>query len=495
MQNFALEVVNVNDAPQIGAILANQQGTGGKPWQYRLPTNAFRDIDKGDVLTLSAKLDNGQPLPSWLKFDGKTGQFSGTLPSSEQASAYRIAVTATDKAGAQAKQVFNLSIAADIRTFKGTAGNDQISGTDGNDVLDGGAGNDSLFPMGGSDIIRFKGNFGQDTVFNGNNGYARIAEDYTVLEFPDLKAEDIVVSNKNNTDLIISTKNGNNKVTVINHFLRGEETGYRIDEIRLAYGRKLGRSEIRKLTQLSTSGDDILYGTVGSDTLNGGAGNDTLWAMEGDDNLSGGPGNDKLMADVGNDKLDGGLGDDELHGSDGNDELNGGDGNDYLEGGPGNDIYRFNGNFGQDYIQNKDRNSLRPGDQFDRIDFTDLQQQDLIFRRSGNNLLLVSKKYANNQVTVLDHFRDNGKTAARIDEIRFADGSRLYYDAINKLVQQPAGNPPRANLVQDRYAANAARQAQVMMQAMAASGAQPLDNLMTPDNPPLVPPLLSNLKP
>ncbi|EHM54654.1 type I secretion target GGXGXDXXX repeat-containing domain protein [Cardiobacterium valvarum F0432] len=189
-QNFALEVVNVNDAPQIDTALANQQGTGGKQWQYRLPSDAFRDIDKGDVLTLSAKLDNGQPLPSWLAFDAATGQFSGTPPSSEQAGTYRIAVTATDKAGAQARQAFNLSIAADIRTFKGTAGNDQISGTDGNDVLDGGAGNDSLFPMGGSDIIRFKGNFGQDTVFNGNNGYARIAEDYTVLEFPDLKAED-----------------------------------------------------------------------------------------------------------------------------------------------------------------------------------------------------------------------------------------------------------------------------------------------------------------
>ena len=95
----------------------------------------------------------------------------------------------------------------------------------------------------------------------------------------------------------------------------------------------------------------------------------------------------------------------------------------------------------------------------------------------------------------MDHFRDNGKTAARIDEIRFADGSSLDYDAINKLVQQPAGNPPRANFVQDRYATDAARQAQVLTQAMAASGAQPLDNLMTPDNPPLVPPLLPHLKP
>ena len=84
------------------------------------------------MLTLSAKLDNGQPLPSWLKFDGKTGQFSGTLPSSEQASAYRIAVTATDKAGVQARQAFNLMIAAvPLNRIQGTAGIDKLQGTDG----------------------------------------------------------------------------------------------------------------------------------------------------------------------------------------------------------------------------------------------------------------------------------------------------------------------------------------------------------------------------
>ena len=116
MQNFALEVVNVNDAPQIGATLANQQGTGGKPWQYRLPTGAFHDIDKGDVLSLTAALGDGQPLPSWLAFDAATGQFSGTPPSGEQAGTYRIAVTATDKAGAQARQAFNLDITPPANT-------------------------------------------------------------------------------------------------------------------------------------------------------------------------------------------------------------------------------------------------------------------------------------------------------------------------------------------------------------------------------------------
>ena len=60
-QRLTLNVINVNDAPQIGAAIANHTSESGKPLQYRLPANAFKDIDKGDVLTLSAKLENGQP--------------------------------------------------------------------------------------------------------------------------------------------------------------------------------------------------------------------------------------------------------------------------------------------------------------------------------------------------------------------------------------------------------------------------------------------------
>ena len=574
-QNFALEVVNVNDAPQIGATLANQQGTGDKPWQYRLPTNAFRDIDKGDVLTLSAKLDNGQPLPSWLKFDGKTGQFSGTLPSSEQAGTYRIAVTATDKAGAQARQAFNLMIAAvPLNRIQGTAGidklqgtdgadyisgyagNDRLEGKDGNDIIEGGLDNDTLVGGKGDDIYRFSGQFGNDGIHNFDiANYDSRTDRCDIIEFTDRKRSDVTIMRIGN-NLLLRTQDGQS-VSVYDNFSNKGKNSHYINFIRFS-DMTLSADDIKAILQNGTSGDDHLYakpegsvlyagagndtiiGNIGNDNLFGEDGNDTLRGNAGDDYLHGEDGNDALYGDAGKDYLDGGngndklyggadndrlfgdrgndvlfggdgddtldgsdgddllygeAGNDELFGSSGNDVLNGGTGNDKLSGYKGNDIYQFSGNFGQDIIQNKNNQNMLFGSQYDRIDFTDLQQQDLIFRRSGNNLLLVSKKHANNQVTVLDHFRDNGKTAARIDEIRFADGSRLDYDAINKLVQQPAGNLPRANLVQDRYAANAARQAQVLTQAMAASGAQPLDNLMTPDNPPLMPPLLSNLKP
>ncbi|WP_338243384.1 Ig-like domain-containing protein [Aurantiacibacter hainanensis] len=50
----------------------------GAEFHLPVPTTAFTDPD-GDPLTLTATLANGDPLPSWLSFDGTT--FSGTAPS------------------------------------------------------------------------------------------------------------------------------------------------------------------------------------------------------------------------------------------------------------------------------------------------------------------------------------------------------------------------------------------------------------------------------
>ena len=507
-QDFALEVVNVNDAPQIGVTLANQQGTGGKPWQYRLPSDAFHDIDKGDVLTLSAKLDDGQPLPSWLAFDAATGQFSGTPPSSEQAGTYRIAVTATDKAGAQAKQAFNLHIAAAAteeprNEILGTAGNDTLYGTAGNDLIDGGAGNDYLNGGAGSDTYRFSGNFGQDTVRNDDSSAGRL----DTLLFTDLKREDVSIT-RSGDHLVIKDRHSDNQVTVQYHFYKNDGDTYRIDKIRFADGSELDSAALKEIVQQGSDGDDYLVANPEGSTLYGKDGNDTIYGKEGDDNLHGDNGNDRIIAGAGNDMVSGGAGndslygeagDDQLSGDDGNDSIyggagndsiDGGAGNDYLEGGVGSDTYRFSGNFGQDTVRNDDSSAGR----LDTLLFTDLKREDVSITRSGDHLV-IKDRHSDNQVTVQYHFYKNDGDTYRIDKIRFADGSTLDYDAVNRLVQQPTGNPPRANLVQDRYAANAARQAQVLTQAMAASGAQPLDNLMTPDNPPLMPPLLSNLKP
>lgn len=332
-QRFTLNVINVNDAPQIHTKLENQEIKSDQPIDFKIPHNAFIDIDKGDKLTLKASSSGNIPLPEWLKFDAMTGKFSGYAPIALNDFWERIEVSATDQAGETVSQNFLLIVKKRGKTWR----------------------------------------------------------DYYPIAIFGTDADDRLIGNERND---------------VSYILQGK------------------------------GGNDYILGNNCGDTIIGG------------------------------------------------------EGNDYLNGGAGSDEYFFKGNFGQDIVYNYDNGEKRQ----DTLIFSDLKREDVNITRNGNHLI-IKDRHSNNQVTVQYHFYKNDGDTYRIDKIRFADGSSLDYDAINKLVQQPAGNPPRANFVQDRYAANAAQQAQVLTQAMAASGAQPLDNMMTPDNPPLVPPLLSNLKP
>jgi VCBS repeat-containing protein len=102
-QTLSLTVANVNDAPEVGVLIGNQTGQVGQATTWQLPQGAFFDVDAGDMLSYSATLESGDPLPAWLSFDAATGTFSGT-PSA--AGSLQLRVTATDLAGAQANQVF-----------------------------------------------------------------------------------------------------------------------------------------------------------------------------------------------------------------------------------------------------------------------------------------------------------------------------------------------------------------------------------------------------
>lgn len=106
-QTFAIEVANVNDAPEVGVLLGNQSGRVGQPTRWQLPEGAFVDVDAGDVLSYSATLADGSALPGWLTFDAATGSFSGTPAT---AGNYVLRVTATDLAGASASQSFTLAV-------------------------------------------------------------------------------------------------------------------------------------------------------------------------------------------------------------------------------------------------------------------------------------------------------------------------------------------------------------------------------------------------
>jgi VCBS repeat-containing protein len=106
-QTFAIDVNNVNDAPEVGMALANQTGNTGTPLSWQVPDSAFIDVDAGDVLSYSASLVDGGILPDWLRFDAVTASFSGTPAT---AGNYTLKVTATDQAGAHASQTFTLAV-------------------------------------------------------------------------------------------------------------------------------------------------------------------------------------------------------------------------------------------------------------------------------------------------------------------------------------------------------------------------------------------------
>ncbi|MCX5980520.1 MAG: putative Ig domain-containing protein, partial [Nostocales cyanobacterium LacPavin_0920_SED1_MAG_38_18] len=134
---FVITVENVNDAPIVANLIADQNAKQGNAFSFQIPTNTFTDIDAGDVLTYSATLENGNALPSWLTFNSTTRTFSGT-PTNDNVGNFNVKAIATDKAGATVSDVFTLAVEnindaptllnaiADQNAKQGTAFNFQI---------------------------------------------------------------------------------------------------------------------------------------------------------------------------------------------------------------------------------------------------------------------------------------------------------------------------------------------------------------------------------
>lgn len=109
LHSFQVTVQNANDAPEVGVLLPDLRAIEHSAFSFTLPAGSFRDVDVGDVLTYSATLEGGDPMPDWLTFDAQTGTFSGT-PANGDVGALRLSVTATDLAGASASQVIGLEV-------------------------------------------------------------------------------------------------------------------------------------------------------------------------------------------------------------------------------------------------------------------------------------------------------------------------------------------------------------------------------------------------
>ncbi|MGA3846913.1 calcium-binding protein [Ralstonia nicotianae] len=329
----------------------------------------------------------------------------------------------------------------------GKEGNDNLYGGAGNATLEGGAGNDYLVGNEGSDTYVFNSGWGQDTIYN----YDTTSGRSDVIEFGSGIAATDVIATRSGDDLILSLRNGSDKVTVQSYFNSDATGPYRIDEVHFADGTSWDVATVKALVQVPTSGADNLYGYAsddalngldgndtlrgygGNDTLRGEAGADTLFGGDGNDVLDGGTDNDYLYGEAGDDSLQGGAGNDNLYGGAGNDTLEGGAGNDYLVGNEGSDTYVFNSGWGQDTIYNYDTTSGHS----DVIEFgTGIAASDIVATRSGDDLVL-SLRNSSDKVTVQSYFNSDATGPYRIDQVRFADGTSWDVAAVKALVQVP----------------------------------------------------------
>ncbi|QDX96989.1 tandem-95 repeat protein [Pectobacterium carotovorum subsp. carotovorum] len=105
---FGLTVTNVNDAPVVSGTLPPQSVAQDGGFSFTVPASTFTDPD-GDILTLSATLADGSPLPAWLSFNPATGTFSGT-PGNGDVGNLSIKVTATDTTHASVSTNFSLTV-------------------------------------------------------------------------------------------------------------------------------------------------------------------------------------------------------------------------------------------------------------------------------------------------------------------------------------------------------------------------------------------------
>lgn len=107
-EEFELEVINVNDAPELLPPIGDQETDEDEPYSYNAGAH-FIDIDAGDTLTYSAKLSNGDDLPEWLSINPEDGILSGT-PENDDVGILSITVTATDSEGATVSGTFLLEV-------------------------------------------------------------------------------------------------------------------------------------------------------------------------------------------------------------------------------------------------------------------------------------------------------------------------------------------------------------------------------------------------
>jgi len=133
----------------------------------------------------------------------------------------------------------------------------------------------------------------------------------------------------------------------------------------------------------------------------------------------------------------GGNGNDNLAGSSGIVNLTGGKGNDTMDDGAGNDIYNYSKGDGKDIITDISGS--------DTISLKGISRSDILFCRSGDDLVIEFRGNSADQITVKNQF---GNSAKPIETLAFDDGlpdinlltTNSYY-VLYDISNEPVANP------------------------------------------------------
>ncbi|MCX7894106.1 MAG: putative Ig domain-containing protein, partial [Burkholderiales bacterium] len=100
-----------NRAPVLAAPLADQRANKGEAFSAVIPAGTFTDAD-GDAPHYSLTLADGGALPAWLSYDAASRTLAGT-PGAGDVGAVAVRVTAADRFGATASDVFVIDVTGD----------------------------------------------------------------------------------------------------------------------------------------------------------------------------------------------------------------------------------------------------------------------------------------------------------------------------------------------------------------------------------------------
>ena len=313
-----------------------------------------------------------------------------------------------------------LDAAGGTNQLFGDAGNDliQVATNSRDNLLVGGTGNDTLTGGYFSDTYVFNLGDGQDTISEYDPGYGGI----DTLRFgAGILASDIQAY-KSGADVVFMHSNGIDQVKVKGWFdgttsSASVVTQSVLERVEFADGTAWALADIaaKGLRQVGTAGADSLSGSNGNDNIYGGAGNDVL---------DGGAGTNRLFGEAGNDVI-------QVSSNSRDNTLAGGAGNDTLTGGYFADTYLFNRGDGQDTV-----NEYDPGyGMSDTLAFgTDLNPQDLWFRKSGSDLE-ISIVGGDEKLTVSNWYQGS---VYHLEALKLSDGKTLLDSQVQSLVDTMA---------------------------------------------------------